>query len=458
LAARGVPSLLGLASGAGGTSAALGAGVTAASRPAAHVVAAVAAITAPLIAVGTSSLTTVLAGIAGSVVLTEAAVRRSHAADPTDTARANEAEGWAWVLAILAMVPGAIAVAAFAGSTGETAVALVTGAALATLVAAQADRGRTASADLPLGLIARVTAVSVLAGTAGLPPLEVGLVALVVAVLSATDAARLQRPEVALGASVALPVAVGSLSHAAGLSLETTGVALTVAAAVIAGLGSQLGRRWSLPVIAAIGLAVGSGLVLASSDATAFADAIIVTGGISLAVAIATGRLDGVYLAGIAITGGTWVRLTDAGVGASEPYLLPVGALLLIAGLRARSIGTSSWIAYGPIVGLLGGSALLERMAGGAGWHAVAAGAVAILAVAAGGARRLAAPLLLGSGLLVALVGFETLAVTSGLPTWVWLALGGMTLLGAGVAMERHDLGPLETGRRLVDVVSDRYV
>lgn len=432
----------------------VGAMWTGTHRPGAHLVAVGAALAAPLMASGT--VATVLVGIAGAVILTEAAVRRSHSVDPTDAARANDAESWAWVLGLLALVPGAIAVGV-AASTAPVALTLVGGAAVATALAAQADRARTATAQLPLGTLARGAALSVLAGTAELPVVEIGVVAVAVAALSALDAVRLQRPPVALGAAVALPVAIGSLAHAAGLSLTSTGVALTVGAAVLAGLGSQLGRRWALPVTAAVGLAISGGLVLASADPTALADAVIVSGGIGLAAAISAGRLDGVYLGGVVVTSGTWLRLADGEVGASEPYLAPVCALLLIAGLRARSIGTSSWIAYGPVVGLLGGSALLERMAGGAGWHAVVAGAVGVLAVAAGGARRLAAPLLLGSGLLVGLVGFETLAITSSFPTWVWLGLGGGALLGAGVAMERRDLGPVETGRRLVDVVSDRY-
>jgi hypothetical protein len=37
------------------------------------------------------------------------------------------------------------------------------------------------------------------------------------------------------------------------------------------------------------------------------------------------------------------------------------------------------------------------------------------------------------------------------------LAAGGTLLVGAGLAMERHELGPVETGRRLVDVVQERY-
>jgi hypothetical protein len=85
------------------------------------------------------------------------------------------------------------------------------------------------------------------------------------------------------------------------------------------------------------------------------------------------------------------------------------------------------------------------------------AGAVGALAVVEGGGRRLAAPLLLGTGLLVALTANETAVVTAGVPTWAWLAAGGALLVGAGLAMEHHQLGPVESGRRLVDVVNERF-
>jgi hypothetical protein len=75
----------------------------------------------------------------------------------------------------------------------------------------------------------------------------------------------------------------------------------------------------------------------------------------------------------------------------------------------------------------------------------------------AGGQGRLAGPLLIGTALLVGLVGYETLFITAALPTWIWLATGGAALVGAGVAMERNETGPIETGRRLVDVVNERY-
>jgi hypothetical protein len=166
----------------------------------------------------------------------------------------------------------------------------------------------------------------------------------------------------------------------------------------------------------------------------------------------------------------------------SEPYLAPVAVLLLAAGFHARrraaagapsplppvygvtaggvaqSGDVSSWVAYAPAVGLLGGGALLERLSGGPAWHALLAGSVGLLAVVAGGAWRLAGPLLLGTTLVVAVTVHETLDVTAGVPTWAWLAVGGAVLLAAGVAMEQRGTGPYETGRRLVDLVRERFV
>lgn len=397
----------------------------------------------------------VAVGVTASLLLARAAVRRSQAA-PAGSPAAPVDEQWAWILSAVALLPGVIATAGYVDRTGHALAGLVGAAVLATLVAAVADRGRV-TGSLPLGTLPRVGAVGVLAAGARLEAGELGLLALVVAGLSIGDALRRRDPHVALGASIAGPVAVGALAQAADLSVPASGVALTISAAVLVGLGALVGRRWSLPMMVAAGLSTGAGLVLAAGQPSAFADAVMIVSGIGLAIAVERGRLDGVALSGITMTAGVWLRLADAEVTATEPYLLPVAALLLGAGLRARSIGTSSWIAYGPVIGLLGGAAVVERVAGGAGWHALLAGTVAVVSVAAGGYRRLAAPLFLGTGLLVALVGYETLALTAALPTWTWLAVGGSALLAAGVAMERHDLGPLESGRRLVDVVDEHF-
>jgi hypothetical protein len=118
----------------------------------------------------------------------------------------------------------------------------------------------------------------------------------------------------------------------------------------------------------------------------------------------------------------------------------------------------SSWVAYAPAIVLLGGAALVERIAGGGGVHALVAGAVGMAAVAVGGGRRLAGPLVTGTAVLVAVTVHESLGTLATVPTWGWLAAGGSVLLATGVALERRGgAGPFEAGRRLVDVVGERF-
>jgi hypothetical protein len=115
-------------------------------------------------------------------------------------------------------------------------------------------------------------------------------------------------------------------------------------------------------------------------------------------------------------------------------------------------------VAYTPALALLGGAALVERIAGGGGVHALVAGAVGLAGVVAGGGRRLAGPLVTGTALLVAVTAHESLGTLATVPTWGWLAAGGSVLLAAGVALERRGgEGPVEAGRRLVDVVAERF-
>jgi signal transduction histidine kinase len=81
----------------------------------------------------------------------------------------------------------------------------------------------------------------------------------------------------------------------------------------------------------------------------------------------------------------------------------------------------------------------------------------AMVAVIAGAGRRFAGPLVTGTALLVALTGYESLGVAATVPTWAWLAAGGVVLLAAGVLLERNDTSPVDAGRRLVDVVADNF-
>jgi hypothetical protein len=157
-------------------------------------------------------------------------------------------------------------------------------------------------------------------------------------------------------------------------------------------------------------------------------------------------------------TVGIWQLLALAEVRALDVWVLPVAAQLWVAGaVTRRRTGTSSWVTDVPPLLLVTLPALAERVAGGPGWHAVLAGTLAALAVAWGGAARLGGPLFVGTTVLVLVVAVEVLAVVVAVPTWAWLALGGVTLLAAAVAIERAAGSPVTAARRLREVVGERF-
>jgi hypothetical protein len=193
------------------------------------------------------------------------------------------------------------------------------------------------------------------------------------------------------------------------------------------------------------------------------ANALIVSGGLGIAAGVVSGRASVGHGGGVVVAVGIMAHLAQSDVSALEAYMAPVAAQLLVVGWHLRSrrlpIGAEvgSWTAYGPGVALLGGSAFAERLAGGPGWHALVAGAVGVAAVAVGGWRRLAGPLMLGTGLVAAVAVVESLPALAGVPTWGWLATGGTFLLLVGLALERSDTSPVVAGRRLVDVIGERF-
>jgi hypothetical protein len=196
-----------------------------------------------------------------------------------------------------------------------------------------------------------------------------------------------------------------------------------------------------------------------AGDAGALSTALLVAGGLGIGAGVATGRSSVAHAGAATCIIGIFGHLALNGVVASEPYVVPVAAQLLIVGWQVRRVrpSLSSWVAYAPAVVLLGGTALAERMTGGAGGHAIVAGAVGMVAVAVGGWSRTAGPLVTGTGLLVALTVHESLATLATVPTWAWLAAGGAVLLAIGIALERSDTSPVEAGRRIVDVVAENF-
>jgi hypothetical protein len=261
-----------------------------------------------------------------------------------------------------------------------------------------------------------------------------------------------------IGVGCAGPIVAAGLAVDAGWTLPEAGIVVAVTSVVWLGLAGSLPGRWAPPALVSAVVAGGAGLCLSTGDGVAFSTVLLLLGVGVAAVGLVTDQRDVAVGGGVGMTIGTWGLLSAAEVTAADAYVAPVALLLLAVGLQARRrFDTTSWLTLAPPVVLLGGAALVERVDGGPSGHAALAGIVGVLAVAAGGAWRLAGPLFAGTALVVAVTVHETLGVTAGLPTWAWLAAGGVTLLAAGVAMERHGVGPVESGRRLVDVIDDRF-
>ena len=276
--------------------------------------------------------------------------------------------------------------------------------------------------------------------------------------LALVDAVARRRPLMAVQTAILAPLSLGMAMLALGASTAAaslTVIGLCVAATAIDPLVSA---DWRSAARLGATSAAFVALTIAGPDRSTLATLLIVLGGLGIAWAVRLATPDIAVLGGFIATVGIWLHLVDHGVRVSEPYLAPVAAGLLVAGWWwRRTQPLSSWVAYGPALALFGGAALVERAAGGGVGHALVAGVVGLVAVVVGGQRRLIAPLFLGTALLVGVTVHESLAVTAGVPTWAWLGLGGTVLVAAGIVMERTDHGPVETGRRVLDVVAERF-
>jgi hypothetical protein len=432
---------------------ALGALLATALRRAARLTAGALALWAP-ISTAPRPWVALAAGLAGAAVATAAA---------RQAARNSRVEGMVLTLA-------AVGAALLSWTAGLEGSGIIAGSLLAVGTCFAVAAALEPAPLLPM--LARAGAVLGAFAVAAADPDRALPALLLATVLAAGDAVVRNRPVIAFGAAATVQLVVADLARRGGLDAAGTGLALCVAAVVSAGLALLTDERWHPPLLgaAAVGLVVG--LTLASQDPRSGADALLLAGGLIAAAGFVTRRPVVVGAGAVIVSLAVGSHLELSRVRATDAYLAPVAALLLGAGFHLRRAGAgpdgadgtdasdrpSSWVAYTPAVVLLGGSALVERIAGGGGVHALVAGAVGIAAVAIGGARRLAGPLVTGTALLVAVTVHESLGTLATVPTWGWLAAGGTLLLALGVTLERRGgEGPVEAGRRLVDVVAERF-
>jgi hypothetical protein len=147
---------------------------------------------------------------------------------------------------------------------------------------------------------------------------------------------------------------------------------------------------------------------------------------------------------------------------AGRHHVTPQDLTVLLVAAAASALGAlahrhwpglHSWVTQGPAIGLAGGHLLVTLAGTGEPWRGLAALMLGATAVAVGGWQRLAAPLVLGTGLiagaLIIMAGNDLTLV----PVWAWLLVAGVGLLVLAVLLERKAPRPADVSRRIIDIV-----
>ncbi|MEV1330762.1 hypothetical protein AB0J20_14430 [Micromonospora costi] len=314
-----------------------------------------------------------------------------------------------------------------AGMAGLVATEAGTLAGLGVLLVAAATAGiagRRTEARVAgcLSAVAAATGLSVTAPLAGdLPLRDAAFTVLAVAALTLAAAALTRGPAALTRDPAAATLAVAALPAGA----ERVRRALDAAAqgvALVALLLTLDAYRHAAAVCVLWGAAVGLRLLRRDEPAErrwAFAG---IAGGSELL--------------------GAWLLLAAGGVVLLEAYTLPAAALALAAGLvglRTRP-GLTSWLALGPGLGAALAPSLVSVLVAPdpQPWRRLLLGAAALGAVLAGASRRWQAPVLLGGSGLALLALHELVRGWDLLPRWIFLAAGGLALIGLAATYERR--------------------
>ena len=363
--------------------------------------------------------------------------------------------------AAVVLLPSLLAVGAIgwlgldwaAGPVVAALATVVVGWACATLL----DRFPVAGDVLRATVVAAVLLVAP-AGGGTLPAASVMVPVTAVALgLLAFDLVRTRRERLALLAGPVAARLVAGAAWALSTSRPVTGVCLVVLA--VAGVVVALREeRWRAAGIV-LGVVAGvPGIALLATSAEAIAAVTVIVGLVTVAAGLQRRAPVVAHVGGAITILGVWQLLALRDVTAVDVWLAAPALHLWVAALPARRAGRlSSWVADVPPMLLVAVPAVAERLSGGSGWHSAAAGLLGLVAVVGGGTGRHGGPLVVGVGVVATVTVVETIAVVAAVPTWVWLAVGGAVLVGAAALIERTGGRPVDTARRLRDVVVERF-
>ncbi|MAT03592.1 MAG: hypothetical protein CL424_00885 [Acidimicrobiaceae bacterium] len=292
----------------------------------------------------------------------------------------------------------------------------------------------------------------------------IGWGAATIGLLGVTLVRRSQLAAHAAAASAVVTVA----AYAAGVGVTAERAALGSMIAVMLLTGTAMALQWRSPVDTA---AITAGGFLALTGAVPI-DSVWVSGiwvvlGLQLTTYGAAMRQPTVTAGGALVTAlagvsfvfttdlDDWVRdlVEPADVTVGDLWMFATATVALVVGSALRrTTGITSWLAYGAgltIGGLWLVGAQIDR---GPVWALPAAVTLGVTAAALGAWSRLAAPLVIGTVITAATTFVAMGSDLRAVPTWTWLALGGASLLGVAVVIERTS----QRGTTLRDLI-DRW-
>ncbi|HSP28828.1 MAG TPA: hypothetical protein VLN74_09795, partial [Ilumatobacteraceae bacterium] len=146
-----------------------------------------------------------------------------------------------------------------------------------------------------------------------------------------------------------------------------------------------------------------------------------------------------------------WAIASIAPYGASGVDMVVgvlAGGLVVLGAVVRRKQPVTSWLAYGPGLALAGTWLLASQLEPSTDWATFAALTLGVVALGIGGARRLGAPLVAGTLMVLGTIVLSAGPRLASAPTWSWIAVGGVGLLVVAALVERSERPLLPTGRR----------
>lgn len=349
----------------------------------------------------------------------------------------NGNEAWSIPLAVTATALWAAAVAMFRADHDDTSLtAVFWGASSASLATAMSLQPTT----FGWAEVGTLTAVAV------------AMTVVSVAMSKVPMASSVRSSQWAHGSSLVF-VTAGALSCAVlDLTATQASLGMLTIAVVLAGIGF-LRTRFNPIDTAALATASVAAVIATGASPALLSITLTVLSAMVFLYSVAALREQFAVGAGFgfaaSLTSLWWTSGTNVAViGAIEPYgadggdlalLVATGVMIGVGALVRRSQTVSSWLAYSPGLGMAAAWLLVTQLDDASAWATLLALSIGLAATAVGGFRRLGAPLLIGTAMIIATVMISAGSRLAAAPTWLWIAVGGIGLLVLAAVIERSD-------------------